>query len=138
MKAEWTGRRNRRGQQDRGRGAARADEAARGDAVPVAGARRKAGKGKHMLYLALAAGMLLYASTGIGHAEDGAARAFWLVWLAFSAVIVAANVNVLLMSDAKRDRLASLKREKMRRWERAIEKRVLARYEARARGGAKR
>lgn len=112
--------------------------AADGGGTARLGKKRRAGKGKHIFYLLLATSMLVYASTGIAAAADGAARAFWLVWLAFSALILAANVNVLLMTDEKRDRLARLKRFKWQQWERGIEKRLLKRYETKARRGVER
>lgn len=84
-----------------------------------------------MLYLILASGMLFYALTRL---EEGGSvpgsDLFWYVWLAFTAIIIAANVNILLfMSESKRNELARIKKEKARQWERALEARLAKREE---------
>ncbi|MFF2888852.1 hypothetical protein [Paenibacillus sp. NPDC057967] len=92
--------------------------------------RKLPGKGRHVFYLIAASGMLFYALTQMGQsAGGGTAHLFWYVWLAFTAVIIAANVNMLLMSEGKRKEMARIKRAKAQRWERALEKRISKRAE---------
>mgnify|MGYP001350172793 CR=1 FL=1 len=91
--------------------------------------KRKA-KWPNAVYLAVAAGMVLYALPYAGQAGDGAsAGLFWYAWLAFAVLIAAANANVLLMSEAKRTELLRIKRARMQRLERKLEQR-LARTQA--------
>ncbi|REK75843.1 hypothetical protein [Paenibacillus paeoniae] len=93
--------------------------------------RKQPGKGRHVFYLISASGMLFYALTQMGHSNGGSAsHVFWYVWLGFTAVIIAANVNMLLMSEGKREEMARIKRAKAQRWERALEKRIAKRAEA--------
>lgn len=88
-------------------------------------------RGKHVVYVLAASGMLLY---GMGDMRlDGGDRAqtwFWLIWLTFAAAILAANMNALLMSGEKRRRMAKLKILKARQREQALEKLLMKRYEA--------
>ncbi|RJE91119.1 hypothetical protein D3P07_03350 [Paenibacillus sp. 1011MAR3C5] len=92
--------------------------------------RKLPGKGRHVCYLIAASGMLFYALTQLGQSgEGGAAHLFWYVWLGFTAVIIAANVNMLLMSEGKRREMARIKCAKAQRWERALEKRIAKRSE---------
>ncbi|GKU75792.1 hypothetical protein [Paenibacillus sp. L3-i20] len=83
-----------------------------------------AGKGKHIFYLVAASGMLFYALSVLGQGSlDGGAKLFWYVWLAFTAVIIAANINMLLfMNEKKRKELARIKRAKAVHFEQALEK----------------
>lgn len=82
----------------------------------------KSGKLKHGVYIVIAAGMLLYAFAGVELAElEGAGGVFWFLWLAFAVVILAANANMLLLTQEKREALAHVKRAKVRRREQAIE-----------------
>lgn len=93
--------------------------------------RKLPGKGRHVFYLAAAVGMLFYALTQMGQTGGGgASHLFWYVWLGFTAVVIAANVNMLLMSEGKRAEMARIKRAKAQRWERALEKRISKRAEA--------
>ncbi|MDF2835965.1 MAG: hypothetical protein K0Q63_1605 [Paenibacillus sp.] len=86
---------------------------------------KKSGKLKHGIYILIAAGMLFYAFSDVGLAElEGAGGVFWFLWLAFSVVILAANANMLLMTQEKREGLAHVKRAKIRRREQAIERYV--------------
>lgn len=80
------------------------------------------GKLKHGAYILIAAGMLFYAFADVELAElEGAGGVFWFVWLAFAVVILAANANMLLLTQEKREALAHVKRAKTRRREQAIE-----------------
>lgn len=82
------------------------------------------GKGRHLLYLIAALGMLFIAMTKLeqGGSEEGY-RLFWYAWLAFSAVIVAANVNMLLfVSEEKRKELERIKHARAVLRERSLEK----------------
>ena len=82
----------------------------------------KSGKLKHGIYILIAAGMLFYAFAGVELAElEGAAGVFWFLWLAFAVVILAANANMLLLTQENREALAHVKRAKARRREQAIE-----------------
>lgn len=85
----------------------------------------KKAKWPNAVYLAVAAGMVLYALPYAGQAGEGAsAGLFWYAWLAFAVLIAAANANVLLMSEAKRTELLRIKRAKMQRLERKLEQRL--------------
>lgn len=93
--------------------------------------RKLPGKGRHVFYLIAASGMLFYALTQMGQdGGSGASRLFWYVWLGFTAIIIAANVNMLLfMSEGKRKEMVRIKRAKAQQWERALEKRLAKRAE---------
>ncbi|MCU6712428.1 hypothetical protein M6D81_27405 [Paenibacillus sp. J5C_2022] len=99
------------------------------------GASGKWNKVKHAAYLLVATAMIFYA---MPHLELGgplqAENIFWYVWLAFSALAVGANANVLLMNDEKRKELARLKRAKALAWERRIMGRTAERDKRGARG----
>ena len=83
-------------------------------------------KGRHLLYLAAALGMLFYALARLGQGgTEEYFRLFWYTWLGFAAVIVAANLNMLLfVSEEKRLELARIKRAKALQWERSLERRL--------------
>lgn len=87
-----------------------------------------AGKGRHVLYLLAAAGMLFYGLTKLETGGAGQAfHLFWYVWLGFAALIIAANVNMLLVSEGKRKELERIKRAKALQWERRLKKRFASR-----------
>ncbi|WP_051251200.1 hypothetical protein [Paenibacillus harenae] len=90
------------------------------------------GKGRHVLYLLLAAAMLVYA---LPRLELGApwnwTGVFGLAWILFAVIVITAHVNALLMSDEKRRGLARIKRAKAQLWERKLEQKAMAK---RARG----
>ncbi|MEK3881753.1 hypothetical protein [Paenibacillus sp. PL2-23] len=83
-------------------------------------------RGKHLLYLMAALGMVFYALMRLEEGGAGAYfRLFWYSWLGFAAVIVAANVNMLLfVSEEKRRELARIKRAKRLNLERSLERRL--------------
>lgn len=82
------------------------------------------GKGRHFLYLLAALGMLFVALTRLEQGGSGEGyRLFWYTWLAFSAVIVAANINMLLfVSEEKRKELMRIKHARAVLRERSLEK----------------
>ncbi|MBH5317248.1 hypothetical protein I6N90_05415 [Paenibacillus sp. GSMTC-2017] len=83
-----------------------------------------AGRGKHLFYVVIASGILFYALSQFerSNLQEGA-NLFWFVWMAFSAIIIAANINMLLfMNEKKRKQLARIKRAKSVQMEQAIEK----------------
>ncbi|MDQ6422346.1 hypothetical protein RB620_23225 [Paenibacillus sp. LHD-117] len=83
--------------------------------------KKQAGKLKHAVYILAAAGMLFYAFAGVDLADlDGAGGLFWFLWLVFAGVIIAANANILLMSEEKREDLARVKRAKIAQREKTI------------------
>ena len=86
-------------------------------------------RGRHLLYLAAALGMLFYALARLEQGGTGEYfRLFWYTWLGFAAVIVAANVNMLLfVSEEKRRELARIKKAKAQQWERSLERRFAKR-----------
>ncbi|OUS78007.1 hypothetical protein B1748_04345 [Paenibacillus sp. MY03] len=78
------------------------------------------GKLKHFMYILIAAGMLFYAFAAVDSAEwGGAGGVFWFMWLAFAIVIIAANANMLLLTEEKREALSHVKRAKVLRREQA-------------------
>lgn len=92
------------------------------------------GKGKHLVYLIVALGMLFFAMMKLEQGGSGEGyRLFWYTWLAFSAVIVAANVNWLLfVSEEKRKQLAQIKHARAVLRERSLEKLLGRRAEKRS------
>lgn len=87
-------------------------------------------KGRHLLYLIAALGMLFFAMMKLEQGGSGEGyRLFWYAWVAFSAVIIAANVNMLLfVSEEKRKELARIKHARAVLRERSLE-RLLGRRE---------
>lgn len=87
------------------------------------------GKGRHFFYLIAALGMLFYALARLEQGGTGEGfRLFWYAWLGFAAVIIAANVNMLLfVSEEKRRELARIKRAKAQQWESSLERRFAKR-----------
>jgi len=84
--------------------------------------KKQTSKLKHAIYILVAAGMLFYAFAGIEFKEmSGAGSLFWFLWLAFAIVIIAANANMLLLTEEKREALAQVKRAKVMRREQTIE-----------------
>lgn len=67
---------------------------------------------KHLLYLGLAGGMLLYAVPRLAVGEGlGAGPLFGTIWLCFALLVIAAQLHELLGVDAKkRERLRQVKR----------------------------
>lgn len=70
--------------------------------------------------LGLAVVMLFFALPKLGVAEAPLGNAFWITWIAFSAIVIAANGNVILMSEEKKERLRAIKRQKALRLERKL------------------
>ncbi|MBD2872913.1 hypothetical protein [Paenibacillus arenilitoris] len=91
-----------------------------------------AGKGRHVIYLLIAAAMLVYAAPrlALGAPWDWTS-AFGIVWVLFALVVIAAHANALLMSDEKRKELARIKRARAQLLQRKLERKAPAR---RARG----
>ncbi|MHA6485232.1 hypothetical protein ACX1C1_25405 [Paenibacillus sp. strain BS8-2] len=82
---------------------------------------KKTSKLKHGIYTLIAAGMLFYAFADVRLDElEGTGGVFWFIWLAFAIVIMAANINTLLLTQEKREALAQVKRAKLRRREQSI------------------
>ncbi|MCR2802552.1 hypothetical protein [Paenibacillus soyae] len=81
-------------------------------------------KGRHLLYLIAALAMLFYALARLEQGGTGEGfRVFWYAWLGFAAVIIAANVNMLLfVNEEKRRELARIKKAKALQWERSLER----------------
>jgi|GEM_PF-1258489 len=70
--------------------------------------------------LGLAVVMLFFALPKMGMSADPLANAFWIVWVGFSAIVIAANGNIILMSEEKRDRLKQIKRQRSLRFEKKL------------------
>jgi len=70
--------------------------------------------------LGLAVVMLFFALPKLGMSAEPLANAFWIAWTAFAAVAIAANGNVILMSEEKRQRLLEIKRQRALRFERKL------------------
>lgn len=70
--------------------------------------------------LGLAVVMLFFALPKLGVAEAPLGNAFWIAWIAFSALVIAANGNIILMSEEKRNRLQEIKRQRALRLERKL------------------
>ncbi|HIW35326.1 MAG TPA: hypothetical protein IAA29_21365, partial [Candidatus Paenibacillus intestinavium] len=56
----------------------------------------------------------------MGMSADPLANAFWIIWVAFSALVIAANGNIILMSENKRERLKQIKRQRALRFEKKL------------------
>lgn len=84
---------------------------------------------KHLTYLCIAGGMLLYAVPRLSVGEGlGAGPLFGTVWLCFALLIIAAQLHELLGVDArKRERLRQVKRMKQYRLQRKTES-IVSRY----------
>ncbi|MFF2480617.1 hypothetical protein [Paenibacillus sp. NPDC058071] len=94
------------------------------------------GKGRHVLYLFAAVGMLVYA---VPEVKLGAPWAleniFGAVWILFALLVIAANFNaVLLINEEKSKELERIKRAKKRAWEHRLEKAASGRIGRGARG----
>ncbi|MHA7964335.1 hypothetical protein ACX93W_09320 [Paenibacillus sp. CAU 1782] len=127
MAERESGKRHRSGALGRER-----ERSAAGEKDVTGSKAQKTGRGKSVFYLIVATGMLLY---GMGAMEPGGAgqrgqSLFWLVWLAFAALIIAGNANAILMSNEKRRRLAQLKAYRARQRERVLEKLLMRRDKA--------
>jgi len=70
--------------------------------------------------LGLAVVMLFFALPKLGMSAEPLANVFWIAWTAFAAVAIAANGNVILMSEEKRQRLLEIKRQRALRFERKL------------------
>jgi len=86
-----------------------------------------------IINLGLAVVMLFFALPKIGTSVEPLANTFWIAWIAFAAVVMTANGNVLLMSEEKKQRLKQIKRQKAMRFE----KKVLAMQAKRQKSGEK-
>lgn len=87
--------------------------------------RMLSGKGRPILYLLIALSMLFYALPRLElNAPWDWSSAFGMVWIGFALVIIAAHVNVLLMTEEKRKKLARIKQEKAQLWERKFVQKV--------------
>jgi hypothetical protein len=108
------------------------DRASAGQREAMGGKAQKMGRGKSVFYLVIATGMLLYGMSAMepGDAGHRGQSLFWLVWLAFAALIIAGNANAILMSNEKRRRLAQLKAYKSRQRERIVEKLLMRKDKA--------
>jgi heme exporter protein D len=95
---------------------------------------KKTEKLKHGIYILIAAGMLFYAFSGVELTElEGIGGVFWFLWLAFAVVILAANANMLLLTQEKREALSHVKRAKWMHREQTIENFVNRRAKEEAR-----
>ncbi|OBR62949.1 hypothetical protein A7K91_09535 [Paenibacillus oryzae] len=108
------------------------DRALAGQRETMGGKAQKMGRGKAVFYLVIATGMLLYGMSAMepGDAAHRGQSLFWLVWLAFAALIIAGNANAILMSNEKKRRLAQLKAYKARQRERTVEKLLMRKDKA--------
>lgn len=73
-----------------------------------------------IINLGLAVLMLFFALPKIGTSAEPIANVFWLIWIAFAAIVMTANGNVLLMSEEKKVRLKQLKQQRAMRFERKV------------------
>ncbi|WP_338555194.1 hypothetical protein [Paenibacillus sp. KS-LC4] len=89
------------------------------------------GRSRHVLYLLVAAAMLVY---GVPRLDLGApwsgTSLFGIVWLVFSLVIVAAQIDALMQGEARRQQMQRIKRVKRQAMERKLQQ-VIARRGAR-------
>ncbi|MGG4141638.1 hypothetical protein ABEW34_00780 [Paenibacillus algorifonticola] len=89
------------------------------------------GRSRHVLYLLAAVAMLVY---GVPRLDLGApwsgTSLFSIVWLVFSLVIVAAQIDALMQGEARRQQMQRIKRAKSRALERKLQQ-VVARRRAR-------
>lgn len=85
------------------------------------------GKGRSILYLLIALAMLVYALPRLDlNAPWDWSSVFGMLWLGFALVIIAAHVNVILLTEERRKELARIKRAKANLWERRLVERASA------------
>ncbi|NIK76051.1 hypothetical protein FHS15_001158 [Paenibacillus castaneae] len=85
------------------------------------------GKGRSILYLLIALAMLIYALPRLDlNAPWDWSSVFGMLWLGFALVIIAAHVNVILLTEERRKELARIKRAKANLWERRLVERASA------------
>lgn len=70
--------------------------------------------------LGLAVVMLFFALPKLGASPEPLANVFWIAWTGFAALAIAANGNIILMSEEKRERLLAIKRQRALRFERRL------------------
>lgn len=70
--------------------------------------------------LGLAVVMLFFALPKMGMSAEPLENAFWIVWISFAAIVMAANGNIILMSEEKRERLKAIKRQRALRFEKKL------------------
>ncbi|WP_127531146.1 hypothetical protein [Paenibacillus kobensis] len=81
------------------------------------------GKFRHVLYLAVALAMVLYALPRIEFEQSWTfVTVFGVVWLALALVIISAQLYMLFgVNEAARRQLAQIKRERRASWERRLQ-----------------
>ncbi|EFM10218.1 conserved hypothetical protein [Paenibacillus curdlanolyticus YK9] len=82
------------------------------------------GKFRHVLYLAIAVSMVLYALPRIGIKEQWTfGTLFGVVWLVFALFVISAQLYTIFgVDEEKKRQLALIKREKSLRWEERLQR----------------
>ncbi|GIP20925.1 MULTISPECIES: hypothetical protein [Paenibacillus] len=80
----------------------------------------KPSKWKHIIYLVIALGMLVYALPMISFSPGaGWVSAFGMVWAAFAFLVIGAHLHFILGVDAEKQRaLEQVRRAKLNEWQR--------------------
>ncbi|MWC26976.1 hypothetical protein [Paenibacillus sp. MMS18-CY102] len=83
-----------------------------------------AGKFRHVVYLAVAVSMVLYALPRIGFQERWTfGTLFGVVWLVFALFVISAQLYTIFgVDEEKKRQLALIKREKSLRWEQRLQR----------------
>ncbi|GFN30886.1 hypothetical protein [Paenibacillus xylaniclasticus] len=83
----------------------------------------KTGKFRHVLYLAIALAMVLYALPRIEFEQSWTlVTVFGVIWLAFALVIISAQLYMLFgVNEATERQLERIKRERRAAWERRLQ-----------------
>jgi len=94
-----------------------------GEDVPI-----MTNKFRHVLYLAVALAMVLYALPRMEFERSWTlVTVFGVAWLAFALVIISAQLYMLFgVNEAKRRQLAQIKRERRAAWERRLQQSATA------------
>ncbi|NMO95505.1 hypothetical protein [Paenibacillus lemnae] len=80
---------------------------------------KKKSKFKHLVYLIVALGMLIYALPSISFSGGFSWTAlFGAVWAGFALLVIASHLHILIgVDDAKQKALDEIRREKMKQWQ---------------------
>ncbi|WP_211746809.1 hypothetical protein [Paenibacillus sp. Marseille-Q4541] len=76
----------------------------------------KLSKAKHVIYMLIAGGMILYALPNLSF--TGWNAAFSATWLGFALLVIGANLHFILgVDEEKKKALDRVRRSKLRQWE---------------------
>ncbi|KKO53724.1 hypothetical protein [Paenibacillus sp. DMB20] len=81
--------------------------------------KKKKSKLKHLVYLIVALGMLVYALPSISFAGGFSwAALFGAVWAGFALLVIASHLHILIgVDEAKQKALDEIRKEKIKQWQ---------------------